>query len=64
MLLSFCCDAEVIVRGRTTHYYECPKCGHACDVYEREKSIDEAPRDKMVRRGKRKGIDSGNGNKK
>lgn len=32
VILSNCCNANVRVEGRTTQYYVCCKCGHACDA--------------------------------
>ncbi len=29
---SVCCGTPVVVRGHTTHWYECQKCGKACDT--------------------------------
>ena len=29
---SACCGAPVKVMGRTTQYYVCTACGHACDL--------------------------------
>ncbi len=55
ILLSMCCDAEALVRGKTTHYYTCSACGEPCDVTQEDaetKSVERAPRDKMMRRAK------------
>jgi formylmethanofuran dehydrogenase subunit B len=51
VLLSMCCDAAVLTKGRTTRYYVCTACGEPCDAYQVEKSVDDAPADKMIRRG-------------
>jgi hypothetical protein len=32
-ILSNCCDSPVLIAGRTTKYYECSKCKHACDTH-------------------------------
>lgn len=29
---SKCCNADVKVEGKTTHYYVCLKCGKDCDI--------------------------------
>lgn len=29
---SKCCNANVKIEGKTTHYYVCLKCGKTCDV--------------------------------
>ena len=31
-MVSKCCQFEVCVQGTVTHYYECQKCGKACDL--------------------------------
>jgi hypothetical protein len=56
VLLSMCCDAPVIVKGRTTRYYICTACGEPCDAYqvEAEKDVSKPPRDKMARRAVKK----------
>ena len=33
VLLSDCCSAYVSVKGKTTNFYTCDKCGEACDVH-------------------------------
>lgn len=30
---SKCCKARVVVRGKTTMYYICLKCGEPCDTF-------------------------------
>lgn len=32
IMKSKCCNADVRVAGKTTHYYVCEKCGKDCDV--------------------------------
>jgi predicted nucleic acid-binding Zn ribbon protein len=67
-LRSACCRAEVLVKGKTTHYYTCTECGDACDVTQedtaktttKDRAIDAPPRDKMMRqppvkKGKKRG---------
>lgn len=53
ILLSVCCDAEVLMGGKTTRYYVCVKCGEACDVTmetpDTKKAVRRPRRDKMVR---------------
>jgi hypothetical protein len=36
---SLCCNSKVVVRGKTTMYYVCLKCGEACDVYYTERKV-------------------------
>jgi len=52
VLLSLCCDADVVMGGRTTHYFTCVRCGKSCDVYHAEKGVERPARNKMVGRGK------------
>jgi hypothetical protein len=37
---SECCNAEVVVAGKTTHYYICIKCNNICDAYLKAKNQD------------------------
>jgi len=30
---SSCCNAKIIVRGKTDFYYECSKCGERCFAF-------------------------------
>lgn len=37
MKMSFCCEAQVNIKGNTDFYYECTKCHTRCFVYTKEK---------------------------
>lgn len=45
---SNCCKANVIVKGDTTKYYVCSKCGKPCDIITNFFDLTEKEREKII----------------